>query len=134
MRSPRVFSSLIASLLQTAFPQSVAKRDTVVEHKTFAAPAALGLWHAFEIVQDSALEVIDLGKTARQQIARGFFAANAAGAEHRDPPVPGRIKMARGELLELPKTLDAGIDGAQEAAHRHLECIAGIDHQRVGVR
>ena len=42
--------------------------------------------------------------------------------------------MARGKILELPKTLDAGIDRAFERAHRDLECIAGVDHQRVGCR
>ena len=39
--------------------------------------------------------------------------------------------MARGEFLELPKASDAGIDGAGEGAHRDLECIAGVDHERV---
>ena len=39
--------------------------------------------------------------------------------------------MARGKILELPKTLDAGIDGAGESAHRDLEGIAGVDQERV---
>src|SRR5665213_146806 len=40
--------------------------------------------------------------------------------------------MARGEIPELAKTPDAGIDRAGKSAHRHLEGIAGVDHQRVG--
>jgi hypothetical protein len=32
----------------------------------------------------------------------------------------------------LPEALDAGIDRAFERAHRDLECIAGVDQQRVG--
>ncbi len=42
--------------------------------------------------------------------------------------------MSRGEILELPETPDAGVDGAGKGAHRHLEFIAGVDHQRVGRR
>src|ERR1700738_4915267 len=138
MRSPSAFSSLIASLLasllQPPLPQSVAERDAIVEDKTFASPAALRFRHAFEIIEDTALEVIDLGETARQQIARGLFAANAAGAEHRDPPLLCRIEMAGGKILELRKTFDAGIDRAHETAHRDFECIAGIDQQHVRIR
>ena len=43
-----------------------------------------------------------------------------------------RIEMARGKSLELPKAPDAGIDRAVERAHRHLEGVARVDHERVG--
>src|ERR1700743_44269 len=109
MRSPRtlaslVFSSLIAILPCRALAQSMAKCDPFVEHEAFAAPAAFGLRHPFEIAQDAALEVIDFGKAARQQIGTGLFAADATGAEHRDAPVFCRIEMPRGEIPELAKT------------------------------
>src|SRR4051795_13654191 len=110
MRSPSVFSSLIGNLLRSPLPQPVAERDTVVEDKAFAAPAALRFRHAFQVFQDAALEVIDLGKAARQQQGAGLFAADAAGAEHRDPPMFCRIELLRGKILELPEALDAGID------------------------
>src|ERR1700723_1111377 len=126
MRSLSVFTSLIGILFHPAFPQSVTERDAVVKHEAFAAPSALCLRHAFQIFQDAALEVIDLGEAAREQIGAGFFAADAAGAEHRDPPMRGWVQMAGGKFLELPKTLDAGIDRAFERAHRDLEGIAGI--------
>src|ERR1700712_3212059 len=122
IRSPSVLSSLI-SLFRSALPQAVAERDAVVKHKTFAAPAAFGFRHAFEISQDAALEVIDLGKAARQQIGAGLFAADAAGAEHRDFAVPDRIEMAGGKILELPKARDARVDGTREGAHRDLEGV-----------
>src|ERR1700729_2229968 len=99
MRSLSVFASFIASRPCRALAQSVAERDAFVEHETFAAPAALALGDAFEIAQDTALEVIDLGKTARQQIGAGLFAADAAGTEHRDARLSCRIEMAHGELL-----------------------------------
>src|SRR5260370_3414552 len=109
----------------------MAERNAVVKDKTFATPAALCFRHAFQIFQDSALEVVDLRKTAREQIGAGLFAANAAGAEHRYPAVLRRIEMARGKLLELPKALDAGIERARERAHRDFESVACLDTQRV---
>ena len=117
-----------------SLPQPVAQRHAFVEYETFAAPAALLLRHAFEIAQDAALEVIDLVKSVRQQIGAGLLAADAAGAEHRDLPVLRRVEFLRGEILELPKALDAGIDRAFEGAHRHLEGVAGVDDKRVGRR
>src|SRR5258708_34601159 len=132
MRSLSVLASLIASLSRLALPQSMTERDAVVEHKAFAAPAALRFRHPFQIFQDSALEVIDLAKAASEQIGAGLLAADAAGAEHRDPAMPGRIEMARGKILELPKALDAGIDRAREGTHCDLERIAGVDHKSIG--
>src|SRR3982074_3875324 len=116
MRSLRAFTSLIAVLSRPALPQAVAERDAVVEYKTFAAPAAFCLGNALEISEDAAPEVIDLRKTAREQIGAGLLAADAAGAEHRYLAMFRRIEMARGKILELPKTPDAGIDGAGEWA------------------
>src|SRR5438552_1135145 len=84
MRSLRRFASLIGITIHSALAQAVAERDTLVEHKTFSAPAALLLRHAFEISEDAALEVVDLRKSMAQQIGAGFFASDAAGAEHRD--------------------------------------------------
>src|ERR1700704_5765197 len=131
MRSLSVFSSLIGIMFHPALPQPVAERDAVVKDKAFAAPAAYRFRHAFQIFQDAALEVIDLGKAARQQKGAGLLATDAAGAEHRDLPMLRRIEILRGKILELPKAPDAGIDGALEAAHRDLEFIAGVDHKHV---
>src|SRR5256886_10453492 len=113
------------------FAQPVAERDAVVKHKTFATPAALGFRHAFQVLQDSALEVVDLRKTARQQIGAGLFAADAAGAEHRNFAMLRRMEMARGKSPEWPKALDARVDRASECAHRDLERIAGVDQERI---
>src|ERR1700726_1388110 len=132
MRSPSVLSSLIGLLFHLPLPQTLAERDALVEHKTFAAPAAVGLRHAFQIFQDAALEVVDLSEAARQQIARCLFAADAAGAEHGDPPVLCGIEMACGEFLELAEAPDAGIDGTGECPQRDLKGVAGIDQKRIG--
>src|SRR5260221_14671087 len=127
MRSLSVFGSLIGSVFRWTLAQPVAERDAVVKDETFAAPAAFGFRHAFQILQNSALEVIDLGKALRQQIGAGLFAADAAGAEHRDPAMLCRVEMPGGKFPELPEAPDAGIDGAGECSHRDFECIAGID-------
>src|SRR5436190_20548234 len=96
MRSLMALASLMGgafSCIHLPFPQAMAEGYAFVEHKTFAAPAALFLRHAFQIAEDAPLEVVDLGKPLRQQIGAGLFAANAAGAEHRDLLVLCRIEM-----------------------------------------
>src|SRR6476659_528420 len=134
MRSLRASASLMGAIVWLSLPQPVAESHTFVEYKTLAAPAALLLRHAFEIAQDSALEMIDLVKPLRQQIGAGLLAANAAGAEHCDLAVFCRVGFLRGEFPKLSKAPDAGIDRALERAHRHLESVAGVDHQRIGRR
>src|SRR5262245_10458322 len=111
----------------------MAERDPLVEHKAFAAPAAFACRHVFQIFQDTALEVEYLGKAPRQQVSAGLLAADAAGAEHRDPAVLLRIQFAGRKILELAKAPDAGIDRTLEGAHRDLEGVAGVEHERPGI-
>src|SRR3954452_4677449 len=131
MRSESVFSSIIAIAFAGALPQSVTERDALVKDKAFSAPPALHFRDAFQIAEDAAPQVIDFGKTARQQVAAGFLASNSAGAEHCHFAVLQRIEMTRGKILELSKAFDPGIDGAGECTHRDLECISGVDQKGV---
>src|SRR5580692_6073263 len=131
MRSLSLPRSLIAILFDLALLQSVAERDAVVEHETFAVPAALRFRHGFQIVQDAALELINPVKTARQQIGAGLFAADAAGAVHRHASMLVGIEMARDKILELPKACDAGIERTGKTADRNLERVSCVDHQRI---
>src|SRR5262249_54066078 len=110
--------------------QAVAERNALVEHKAFAAPAAVLLAHLFQIFQNAAPQMIDLGKAAREQQARGLLAADAAGAEHRDTSVLCRIKLFSDEIPELAKACEAGIDRAVESAHGDLESVAGVEQER----
>src|SRR3954453_5814937 len=131
MRSPSVLISFVtcrvlvplaqSKFLQTKLLQTVAERDTLVEHEAFAAPATLSLRHLFQIFENAALEVIDLGKAAREQMRARFLAADAAGAEHRDSAVFDRIEPFGRKFLELAKALDAWVERAVERPHRHLE-------------
>src|ERR1700730_9562492 len=99
MRSLRFFASVIGSIFWSALAQTMAERAALVEHKALAAPAAFGFRHALQISQNAALEMIDLGKTARLEIRTGLFAADAAGAEHRDLLVLLRIEGGRHKIL-----------------------------------
>src|SRR5262245_16419092 len=83
-RSPALLINRVL-LLGGAFLQTMAKRDALVEHEAFAAPSAFFGRDLLEIFQDAALEVINLGKTLREQVRARLLAADAAGAEHRDP-------------------------------------------------
>src|SRR5262245_17904796 len=108
----------------------MAERDPLVEHKAFAAPAALALRHAFQIFQDTALEMEYVRKTACQQVSACLLAADAAGTEHCDPAMLCGVELLRRKILELAKALDAGIDRAFKSAHRDLEGVAGVEHER----
>src|SRR6185437_6780324 len=121
MRSLSVLASLTGIMRHRTLLQPMAQCDPFVEHKTFAAPAAFRFRHALEISENPALEMIDLREAAREQIGAGLFAANAAGAEHRDFPVPGRIEVTCHKIPELSEAVDAGIESAHESAHRNLE-------------
>src|SRR3954451_25267492 len=101
MRSPSVLISFVtcrvlvplaqSKFLQTKLLQTMAERDTLIEHEAFAAPATLSLRHLFQILENAALEMIDLGKAACEHMRARFLAADAAGAEHRDFAVSGGI-------------------------------------------
>src|SRR5262245_61512662 len=132
MRSLKPSTSVIGAAVHLVLAQAVAQCHALVEYEALAAPAALTLRYAFQIAQDAALEMIDLFEPAGQEIRAGLLAADTAGAEHRDPPVFGRVELLGGEILELAKTLDAGIDRALECPHRHLEGVTGVDDERVG--
>ncbi len=58
-----------------------------VEHETFTLPPVFCFRHFGEVFQYSALEVVDLFEAEFEHQRRRFFAADAAGAEHRERPV-----------------------------------------------
>src|SRR6056297_2364510 len=95
-----------------ACPQPVAHRDPAVKDETLALPGALIFGHLFEIFQDTALEVIDLLHSLAQQVIGGFLAADAAGAEHRDPLVVKAVPVLLPPRREIAKGGGFGIDSA----------------------
>src|ERR1700742_56968 len=125
MRSPSSFSAMRCFLRPLA--QAMAERDALVEHEALAAPAAFGFRDLLQISEDAALEVIDLGKTPREQQRARLLAADAAGAEHRDPCVLRRIELGRDKIPEVPEARDIRVERALKGAERHLEGVAGVD-------
>jgi hypothetical protein len=100
------------ALIVVAFAQVVAHGHAVVEHEAVALPLGFFLRHFFEVLQDAALEVIDLFEAFAEHVARGFFATNAAGAEHRDLLVHGRVEVGFDVVGEFAKTGGFRVDGA----------------------
>ncbi len=64
------------------------KRST--RHPTGSATA----WHVFQLLQDAALEVIDLLKAERAQVGRGLLTANTPVQNIATVRVHFRIKLA----------------------------------------
>ncbi len=92
--------------------EAMPHRHALVEDEALAGKAAFGLGDGLEIFKDAAPQVKNLLEALRQQIGRGLFAADTAGAEHRDPSVTRRIELLRDEILELGEALGCRIDGA----------------------
>ena len=70
------------ALIKTALDQAGTYGDAVVEDESFTLPSALFLRQLFEILQDSALEVIDFINPFTEQKVGRFFTTNATGAKH----------------------------------------------------
>src|SRR5215475_9541668 len=133
MRSPGSFSlmtRLLVRLLLRPFAQAMAERNALVEDKALAAPAAFRFRNVCQIFENTALEVIDLGKALRDEMRARLLAADAAGAEHRDPAMLARIKFVCGKLLEGAKIPELRVERAFESAERHFEDVARVDHER----
>src|SRR3954447_16917433 len=111
MRAVSRSISLIGLLLLRCdtLHKAVAQRYPLVEHEALAGPAAFGFRNSFEIFQDASLEVINLLEATRQHERAGFFAPNAAGAEHRHLLVHRRIELLGHEVPELAKPPDRRI-------------------------
>ncbi len=73
----------------TAGEELMPHRDPLVEYEAFALPAAFFRGNGLEVLENAALEVIDRFETLHAHERGGFLAANAAGAEHRDPRLVG---------------------------------------------
>src|SRR5690606_19938444 len=83
--------------------QIMLHSDAVIEDETVALPLGLLLRHFFEVFEDAALEVEHLFKAFAEHIARGFFTANAASAEHRYFLVFGWVEVRLDVLGKLAK-------------------------------
>src|ERR1700761_8452904 len=99
-------------------------RGPAVEHEAGAMPLAVLLRHLLEILQDAALEVVDLSEALLQHEGRGLLAADAASTEHCHLAMLCRIEVLAHVGDEVRERLNAGIDGAVERAELGFVVIA----------
>ena len=118
--------------------QSVADADPFVEDEAFAAPQAVLLGHVFEIIEDAALEMIDLVHPLGARESGRFLAADPAGAEHGDSGLtPLALKFGALGAKPFGKFAEAGglrIDRAFEGTDLHFVIVARVDHDRLRIR
>jgi len=77
------------------FLQPVLNAHSPVEHEAGAIPKAFLRRHFLEIFQDASLQVVNLVIPLPKQEIGGFFAADTAGAEHRDALVVETVPVLR---------------------------------------
>ncbi len=78
-----------------ALGQGVADRYPFIEDKAFSLPETLVLGHRFQILENAALEVEDIGDAFLLEKGRRFLAANAALLQEADCFSPRRSSRAR---------------------------------------
>ncbi len=127
-----------AAQLVVAGHLAVADADPFIEDEAFALPQALFGGHLLEVIEDAALEVIDLLDPLGFQEGGALFAADPAGAEHRHFE---RLTLAQQACALAPeprwKIAERGglrVDRAGKSADRDLVVVAGVDHHgaRIG--
>ncbi len=96
-------------------------------------PKAFALFHGLKIFEDTAIQVIDLLEALLHQVVRSLFAANTAGAEHRNLAVFLWVKRCINELWKLPKRLRIGRYSILKRADAALISIASVNCQHLGV-
>ena len=121
------------ALIVLAGAQLMVDGDALIEHEALALPQRLFLGHLFQVLQDTALEVIDLIEALLLEIGRGLLAADAAGAEHRHLAVLCRVQLARDVVREITEGSGVRVDGTGEGPHFHFIVIARVDQQHLRI-
>src|SRR3546814_222527 len=106
----------------------------VIEHEAVALPSTLRLRHLLQILEDAALEVINLLKALTKHIARRLLAANAAGAEHCDLLMLCRVVVSLDVVRKVSERFGLRVDRTFERTDCHFVVVTGVDQQhfRIG--
>jgi hypothetical protein len=107
--------------------------DSFVEDVAGALPLAGFGGDCFEVLQDAAFEVVDLGEALLEHVGRGLFAADAAGAEHGDFAVAGGVEVFADVVGEVGEGVERGSDGAGEGSDGGLVGVTGVEEEDFGV-
>ena len=113
--------------------QAVADGDAVIKDEALALPFTLVLIDFFEVLEDAALEVIDLGEAELFDVGGGFFASYSAGAEHGYFFSFPWDELLLGVLGEFAEAGGLWIDCAFERAELDFIVVSGIDERDVRV-
>ena len=88
----------------------------------------------FEVFEDAAFEVEDLGEALLEHVGGGFFAADAAGAEHGDLAVFGGVEVFAGRRsAKSEKVSRGGVVAPAKVPMLGLVGVAGVEEEDVGV-
>ena len=117
-----------------AFRQVTVDRHTRVKDKALTVPLVLRLFHLGKVVQNSALQVVNVIESEFEHERRRLLAANTASTEHRQWSVRRLLGQFFRELRKFAKTVVARIKCTGKRANLHFVVIAGIDDHyfRVG--
>src|SRR5690606_12778946 len=121
------------ALVEGARRQVMADGDPVVEHEALASPLALLGGHFLQILENAALEVVDLLESFLEHDAVRLLAAEAAGAEHGDLLVLLPIALLTHVLGELSEGPGLRINSPFKGAYGHLIVVAGVDQQHLRI-
>lgn len=117
--------------------KAVAYRYALVEHKTFTPPQAFCLWHGFQILQDTPLQMVHLIQPFGLGKGGGFFTPNATGAEHGHTRLAALCQKFLTVLAEpcrkFPKGFNLRVYRAFKRAYGHFVIIARVYQNGVGV-
>jgi len=107
--------------------------DAFVEDVAGALPLAGFGGDCFEVFEDAALEVVDLGKALLEHVGGGLFAADASGAEHGDFAVAGGVEVFADVVGEVGEGVEGWGDGSGEGADGGFVGVAGVEEEDFGV-
>ena len=130
-----------AAELKMARLEVMPHRDPLVKDEALALPGAVALWHLLQVFEDAALEVKHLVKASGAHEGGGFFAADAAGAEHGDYGLfavflsqqATGLHLCFHPLRQLGEALSLWVDRAGKSANLELVVVAGVDQHHLGL-
>ncbi len=101
--------------------------DALIKDEAIPLPERIRTGHVLEILQNTALEMINRFKTLGLEISSRFFASDTTRAEHGDLFVFVLIQARLCVLWEVAKTNGVWIRRAFEGANRDFVIVSSID-------
>src|SRR5699024_9390650 len=117
--------------------QAMTDRDTLVKNEAVALPTALFRGHCLKVLENAALQMIDLVEALGLQIGRGLFAAYTARTKHGNAALAIQGTARCGLLLhplgKIRECRSVGIDRVVKCANADFVVVTHVDHSDVRV-